>query len=262
MRVFFVCCCLVLLFLTALVRGVDYNFEALGAISDNDAMDVQLANGALLNLSLGALKPGDTFLVPNKTFHLVGGIMVDSWTNVTFILDGTLFFSDDRDTWPVNSNGDVEECMAFGYLENVVFTSTGKGTLNGNGKKWWGAIDFLKYQEDRPRLFHVHQSKNMIFEHILLKGLKSADHFPSSLSPVSQYIIFFFICMMHFLVLNLLDSPYWSFYAENCDGLIVRYSDVDVRWDNADRHTLLDLQVNSRPLHMTIVFRHFLALCS
>lgn len=38
------------------------------------------------------------------------------------------------------------------------------------------------------------------------------------------------------------DSPYWTFYAENCDGLIVRYSDVDVRWDKKEFHSLLDLQ--------------------
>ncbi len=38
------------------------------------------------------------------------------------------------------------------------------------------------------------------------------------------------------------DSPYWTFYAEKSDGLIVRYSDIDVRWDKKDVHSLLDLQ--------------------
>lgn len=46
------------------------------------------------------------------------------------------------------------------------------------------------------------------------------------------------------IVENLLfkDSPYWTFWAEYCDGLVVRYSDVDVRWDRQDKHTLIDLQ--------------------
>jgi polygalacturonase len=46
------------------------------------------------------------------------------------------------------------------------------------------------------------------------------------------------------LVENLLfkDSPYWTFYAEDSDGLVIRYSDVDARWTDKDEHTALDLQ--------------------
>ena len=46
------------------------------------------------------------------------------------------------------------------------------------------------------------------------------------------------------IVENLLfkDSPFWTFWAEECDGLVVRYSDIDVRWTNRDKHTLIDLQ--------------------
>ena len=62
-------------------------------------------------------------------------------------------------------------------------------------------------QEDRPRLFHMYDTKHIIVENLLFK-----------------------------------DSPYWTFYAEKSDGLIVRYSEVDVRWDNKDFHSLIDLQ--------------------
>jgi polygalacturonase len=80
-------------------------------------------------------------------------------------------------------------------------------------------------QEDRPRLFHMDVSKNIVVENLLFK-----------------------------------DSPYWTFWAERCDGgldtvllftnwiscrctgLVVRYSDVDVRWDRQDKHSLVDLQ--------------------
>jgi polygalacturonase len=50
------------------------------------------------------------------------------------------------------------------------------------------------------------KSKNIIFEHLLFK-----------------------------------DSPYWTFFAESCDGMIIRHSDVDARWTNASTHTLVDL---------------------
>lgn len=103
-------------------------------------------NMEVLNSTLNSLRPGDIFLVPNQTFHLLGGIRAVGVMNVTIQIDGTLSFSDDRETWPVDASGGVLPCLRFDDIENVVFTSSGKGTLNGNGQKWWGAIKFLKNQ--------------------------------------------------------------------------------------------------------------------
>jgi hypothetical protein len=127
--------------------------------------------------------------------------------NVVFQIEGTLRFSDDRETWPVNSDGGVMECIELSNIENVTFTSTGKGTLDGNGRAWWGAIKFLAHQEDRPRLLRIVTSKNVIVENILFK-----------------------------------DSPFWTFWATDCDGMVIRHSDVDARWTNYSVHTLRDLQ--------------------
>ena len=38
------------------------------------------------------------------------------------------------------------------------------------------------------------------------------------------------------------NSPYWTLYAAHSDGVIIRYSDVENRWTNSSKHTLLDLQ--------------------
>lgn len=194
--------------LAAAVCRADWvDFEKLGAIPNDRSMDAAIHNGNLFNSTLSALKPGDTFFVPNNTYLMTGGIKADGLYNLTFILDGTIAFVNDRETWPKTANGSVEECIMLTNIEKIVFTSTGKGTLEGNGTAWWGAIKFLKHQEDRPRLFHIHTSKDIVFEHILFK-----------------------------------DSPFWTFFAENCDGLIIRHCDVDARWTNADYHTLIDLQ--------------------
>lgn len=184
-----------------------YNFEALGAKPHNSSYAIAEANGRLLNDTINKLVPGDTLFISNKTFAVTGGIKADGLRNVTFRIDGTLSFNDDRETWPVKENGDVEECILLTNIEDIVFTSSGTGTLNGNGKAWWGAIKFLKFQENRPRLMHIIGSKNVLIEHMLFK-----------------------------------DSPYWTFYAEDCDGMLIRYSDVSARWTDKDEHTLLDLQ--------------------
>ena len=197
----------VLLLLPLISLSEVINFERIGAIPRLQTYDAAYHNFLLFNTTLNSLKPGDTFFIPNNSFALIGGISNSGLNNVTFLIDGTLIFSDDRSTWPTNENGDVLECIYLENISNIKFTSTGKGTLDGNGRKWWGAIKFLKHQEDRPRLLHIKYSKNVLVENILFK-----------------------------------DSPYWTFYAENSDGLIIRYSDVDARWTKQDTHTLLDLQ--------------------
>ena len=183
------------------------NFELLGAIPNDNSYEVALKNSILLNYTLQTLVSGDEVYVPNSTYWLAGGIFASNLINNKFTIDGTLSFSDDREKWPTTNEGDVLECIQLENIENITFTSNGKGTFNGNGKEWWGAIDFLKYQENRPRLLHIITSKNVLVENLLFK-----------------------------------DSPYWTFWAEDCDGMVIRYCDVDARWTNATYHTYLDLQ--------------------
>ena len=52
-----------------------------------------------MNSTLPTLKPGDTFVVPNKTFYLMGGIVAPDISSVVFIIDGTLLFSNDITNW-------------------------------------------------------------------------------------------------------------------------------------------------------------------
>ena len=128
-------------------------------MADDASMSIMNSNGAILNKSLNALSPGDTFVVPNKTFFTQGGIIVDqALHSVTIVIDGTLIFNNDRDSYPSGPDGKVLECLLFYDITNALFTSSGgetnRGTLNGNGQAWWGAIKYLRYQENRPRLFH------------------------------------------------------------------------------------------------------------
>ena len=89
----------VALFLAAAESRV-MDFEAdLGAIADDFSEEVAWFNGGLLNSSLPALEPGDTFFVPNKTFYVMGGINASDISSVVFLIDGTLLFSNDLGSW-------------------------------------------------------------------------------------------------------------------------------------------------------------------
>jgi len=154
-------------------------------------------NGALLNLSLAALRPGDTLKIPNRTFYVMGGIVATKLLNVTVRVDGTLAFSRRRSYWPRDAGGSVLPCLYFDGPSDVVFTSSGVGTLDGQGAAWWGipGIGYLVRGEDRPRLFHAAGSpKDVLVEK-----------------------------------LRFVNSPYWTFYVDGVDGLEVRGCHIDAR---------------------------------
>ena len=97
------------------------------------------------------------------------------------------------DEWPRETNGDVLECIHFMNIDNITFTSSGVGTLDGQGATWWGfpGIGYLVRGENRPRLFNVEDSKNILVENIFF-----------------------------------LNSPYWTFWVHGVDGLEVRYCEI------------------------------------
>lgn len=197
----------------AAARTID--IETAGAVPDKTDFDTLDLNARVLNTTLQSLRPGDTLVVSNKTFHTMGGIVADGLNSVTIQLDGTIRFSGDPGQaeeeyirrWP-RINKHVRACMEFNNLVNVSFTSSGIGTLDGAGEKWWGipGVGYLLRTENRPRLIAIQGSKSILVEHIFF-----------------------------------LNSPYWTFWAPDVDGLEVRYCSIDVRRTAYDGHGVIDL---------------------
>merc|ERR1712110_554643 len=152
---------IIVFFLFCRVHGKIVDFEEYGGIADDMSNERAWENGRLMNESLNSLEPGDIFLVPNKTFLVMGGIKVYNLSSFTFQLDGTIMFSDNMDEWPRESNGDVFECIHFINIDNATFTSSGVGTLDGNGETWWGL----------PGIGYLVRGENMLFERITASGV-------------------------------------------------------------------------------------------
>lgn len=130
-----------LLFTSCVVNVVSiyYDFETdLKATPDDESSyDIATRNGNIMNHTLqNLLQDGDTLFIPNKTFYMSGGIYGSNLNGIKIVIDGTLKFSDDRDTWPTHSDGSVLECIYIENLQNSIITSNNKGTLDGNGLKW------------------------------------------------------------------------------------------------------------------------------
>ena len=155
----------------------------------------------------------------------MGGISASNLTSVTIRFDGTLVYSNNMKEWPRSVDGSVHMCMYFSHISNVTFTSSGKGLIDGSGSAWWGIpfIGYLEIGENRPRLLEISNGRDIIIEKLAFK-----------------------------------DSPYWTVWAHDMDGLTIRYVDVSARRDAADAHTLYDisafntdgLDVSGRNVHI------------
>lgn len=198
----------IFLYIGAAVAETVYNFAELGGIPNDDSSRAEWFNGGLVNSTLSLLEPGDTLLFPEGTYYLMGGITATGLQGVTLQFDGMLVFSNKTHEWPRDESGNVYECFHFYNFTDVLFTSSSVGTLNGNGLRWWGipGLGYLHYTENRPRLFHVDDSMNLVVENILF-----------------------------------LDSPYWTFLVSGVDGLEVRHSEISARRTNFENHTLIDM---------------------
>lgn len=203
------------LLFVVVVNGTIYDFENdLKAIADDrDSQETLVNNRDILNNFFSSIATDyDELYIGNKTFYLTGGVYSDKHlSNLKIVLDGTLSFTDNnnRETWPTDDDGNVLECIELHNLHNTIFTSNGKGTFDGNGATdgWWGAIKFLKYAENRPRLMHLIDTSDIIVENLLFK-----------------------------------NSAYWTFLSQNSNGLVIRYSEVSARYTNLPGHSLIDLQ--------------------
>ena len=183
------------------------DFAQAGGRAEDSSFDTCVYNTGLLNSTFKALQPGDTLLFPqNVTFWFQGGLYAANLNSVVIQIDGTLKWTDDQKTWPRDAQGNVFECFMLENLFNVTFTSSGQGTLDGNGRNWWGAVRYLIHAENRPRLFHLFNGSNLLFERILFK-----------------------------------NSPYWTTFMQNIRHVVIRYCDIDARITHLPYHDLEDL---------------------
>ena len=116
----------------------------------------------------------------------MGGIIASDVSHVTIQIDGTFVYAFENTVeaaeryirdWPrstpgtMTKSGKVLEWMHFRNFTDVTFTSSGVGTFEGRGQKWWGipGLGYLKREENRPRLIKIDaDSKRILFENLYL----------------------------------------------------------------------------------------------
>lgn len=98
---------------------------------------------ALINKAFEDMKSGDTLIFEkDHTFFIMGGVKGVKLRDIVIQIDGKLRFSDDIDNWVIGRRDSPEKPVELMYFEectNLTFTSTShRGVLDGNGRRWWG----------------------------------------------------------------------------------------------------------------------------
>ena len=101
------------------IQAIIYSLDSLGGIPSS--MEHSEYNSKIINNTLMSLKPYDSFMIPNNTYYLMGGIRIQNIRSVNIINNGYVIFSDDINNWPRSPEGFPKECMYFFqyYKRNV-----------------------------------------------------------------------------------------------------------------------------------------------
>lgn len=100
----------------------------------------------------------------------------------------------------------MTNAITISNAAGLTLTSTGEGTVHGNGDSWWGYIQYLEYREDRPKLIVIHNATDVLVERWHMR-----------------------------------QSPYHTFHADDVARLEIRYCTVDNRVNSNDEHGPLNL---------------------
>ena len=114
-----------LIFLSLTLTFVTSNFidfEQAGGIPNSELQEHYDHNKNLINEIFENFKPNDVFYLPNKTFYSNGGIVMNKKSHITLLIDGTLKFQGNRNTWPKEDENNPDSlpksCVEFHDLYN------------------------------------------------------------------------------------------------------------------------------------------------
>lgn len=158
--------------------GKVYKITDYGVVNDSSLVQTKVLQSVI---DKAANQGGGVVVIPKGVF-LSGALFFKQNTHLYLEQGAVLKGSDDISNFPVMMTRiEGESVKYFPALVNVDgidgFTLTGKGTINGNGLRYWKAFwlrrqwnpDCTNKDEMRPRLLYVSNSKNIQISGVHLK---------------------------------------------------------------------------------------------
>ncbi len=157
--------------------GVQLVVTDFGAVGDGKTLNTEFIQKAI---DQAASKGGGVIIIPKGRF-LTGALFFKPGTHLDVSENGMLLGSDDIANFPIMPSR--MEGRSIDYFPAVVnaygvdgFTITGKGTIDGNGLKYWKAFwqrraenpRCTNLEVSRPRLVFIQNSKNVQLQDVKL----------------------------------------------------------------------------------------------
>ncbi len=201
-----------------------YDVTKYGAKNDSSKIATQAIASAI---SAAVKKGGGTVYFPAGKY-LTGPIHLKS--NITILIDAgaELHFSDNFDDYlpMVQSRYEGVDVMSFSPLfyayNETNITITGRGKINGHGKKWWDyALNFYKTQTGRNKYQLLFDSLN---KNILLPDdpgqMKRGFLRPPFIQPL-------YCKNVHIEGITITNSPFWTVTPEFCENVTINGLTID-----------------------------------
>jgi polygalacturonase len=159
--------------------GEMYSIADYGAVADDSTINTEVIQQLIDNISQ---EVGGVIVVPKGTFKS-GALFFKPGTHLHVEEGGILKGSDDITDYPIQpSRMEGQNLEYFPALVNAYnvpgFTITGKGTIDGNGKKYWEAFwqrrkenpQCTNLEVSRPRLVFIWDCDNVYIQDVRLQN--------------------------------------------------------------------------------------------
>ncbi len=157
--------------------GNQYNILEYGAVADSTVLQTEIIQKTIDQASANG---GGVIVIPEGTF-LSGALFFKPHTHLYLAEGATLKGSDEIENYPfIKSRMEGQSIDYFAALVNAYavdgFTISGKGTINGNGLKYWKSFwarrkenpKCTNLEVSRPRLVFIRNSHNVQVQDVKL----------------------------------------------------------------------------------------------
>ena len=140
-----------------------------GAVGDGKTMNTD-AIGKAIDACKSA--GGGIVVIPRGTF-MTGPLQLGEKMNLRVDEDATLRFTDDFDAFPLSNNRHRHAIAGEGLSDIAI---TGKGTIDGNGAKWWTEFRKVKGTPDeknqprRPNLIDLTRCRRVLVQDVTISN--------------------------------------------------------------------------------------------
>ncbi len=209
-----------------------FDITKFGAVADDELFDSNAINRAITKCSKSG---GGVVKIPDGRF-LCKPIQLKSNVELNLAENAVLFFSDTFTHYPIrpvrHEGIEIVGYSALIYADNAKnIAITGKGEINGNGKKWWHLY------RDFKRKFKNNQPLEPINEHHkkILNGNKNKPHRSVGWFFPRPMLIDLRNCQNVIIQdITIKDSPFWMVHPTYCENVLISGIKTSANGPNTD----------------------------